>query len=282
MTERTIDDVVTIDKDGHIATVWFDRPDARNAFGPEFWFGLPDVIATLNEEDDVRVIVIAARGTAFTAGLDLKAFGPALVTGGLDPAAEPPASPVAGRMGSYQLIKKMQRTFTALAESPKPIIAAVNGYCIGAGVELITACDIRYASEDAVFSVRETRLAMVADTGTMQRLPLIVEPGRAREIIFTGRDFDAAEALEIGLVSRVLPNHDAVVKHAMETARQIAANSPLAVQGAKHVLGKADGLTVEEQLDYIAVWNAAFINSSDLTEAISAYVEKRPPEFRGH
>jgi len=282
VSERTIEDVVTVERDGSVAVVWLDRPDARNAMAPEFWLGFPGVIDVLDTNDEVRVIVVASKADdAFTVGLDLKAFGPALMSGSLDPNVTPP-SPVAARKSTYSLIKKMQQAFSALADSPKPVIAAVNGWCIGAGIELITACDIRYAAEDAVFSVREAKLAIVADTGTLQRLPRIVEPGRAAELIYTGRDFDAAEALEIGLVSRVLTSHDAVVEAAVDTAQQIAANSPLAVQGAKHILRKGDTLSIEEQLDHVALWGAAFVNSADLKEAITAFMEKRPPEFTGN
>lgn len=272
---------VSVERDGRVALVWLDREDERNAMAPAFWTEFPAIIAVLSADADVRVIVIAARGPAFTVGLDLKAFGPALLAGGLDPEEEP-SSPVAARLAGYETIRAMQRTFSSLAESAKPVIAAVHGFCLGAGIDLITACDIRYAAADSVFSIRETKLAMVADVGTLQRLPAIVDPGRAAEVVYTGRDFGAAEALEMRLVSRVLPDREAVVKHALDVAADIAANSPLAVQGAKHVMSRADGMTVEQQLDYVALWNAAFLNSSDLTEAIASFVERRPPEFTGH
>ncbi len=175
----------------------------------------------------------------------------------------------------------MQRTFSSLAECPKPVIAAIHGYCIGAGVDLITACDIRYAAADAIFSIRETRLAMVADVGTLQRLPRIIDPGSVAELAYTGRDFDAGEASSLGLVTRLLPDADAVLAAAIETAEAIAANSPLAVQGTKTVLRAGDGRTVDEALDYVALWNAAFLHSNDLGEAMASFVAKRDPEFEG-
>jgi enoyl-CoA hydratase len=161
------------------------------------------------------------------------------------------------------------------------VIAAVHGYCIGAGVDLITACDIRYAAVDTIFSVRETRLAMVADVGTLQRLPKIIDPGSVAELAYTGRDFDAREAASLGLITRLLPDADAVVAAALQTAEAIAANSPLAVQGTKAVLRAGDGRTIDEALDYVALWNAAFLHSNDLGEAMASFVEKRNPKFEG-
>ncbi len=273
-------EVITAEQQGHVATVWLDRPDKLNAMAPDFWVDFPAIIGALSDIDDVRVIVIAARGRAFTVGLDLAAFGPAMANGGL-PGTTGGGSEVANRIGLYRQIKRMQETFTSLAACTKPVIAAVHGYCIGAGVDLITACDIRLCSADAVFSVRETKIAMVADVGTMQRLPKIIDPGAVAELVYTGKDFGADEAKEIGLVRRVLPDHESVYKDAMALAEEIAANSPLAVQGSKAILRNADGRTIAEQLDYVALWNAAFLTSNDLGEAMQAFLAKRPPDFTG-
>jgi len=275
-------DVVAVEFDGHVATVWLDRPKARNALAPEFWLEFPAIIDALGRDPGTRAIVVAAKGPAFTVGIDLKEFGPILMSGGVDPAdPHQPTSDVARRIAMYERVKLMQRTFTSIAASPKPVIAAVHGYCIGAGVDLITACDIRYAAADATFSVRETKIAMVADVGTLQRLPRIVDPGRVAEIVYTGRDFDAAEALDMGLITRVAPDADAVIASAQDLAHEISANSPLAVQGSKAVLNAGDGRTVDEHLDYVALWNAAFIQSKDFTEAAMAFLQKRPPQFTG-
>jgi enoyl-CoA hydratase len=161
------------------------------------------------------------------------------------------------------------------------VIAAVHGHCIGAGIDLITACDIRYSSADAIFSVRETKIAMVADVGTIQRLPQIIDPGRVAEVVYTGKDFAADEARDMGLVSRVFADADATYDAALDIAGDIAANSPLAVQGAKAVLSAGEGRSVEENLDYIALWNTAFLHSNDFVEATMAFLEKRPPDFTG-
>jgi enoyl-CoA hydratase len=175
----------------------------------------------------------------------------------------------------------MQAAITSVADCPKPVIAAVHGYCIGGGVDLITACDIRVASADAIFSVRETRIAIVADLGTLQRLPGVISRGHVAELAYTGKDIDADRAAAIGLVNHVLPDTDATHKAARELAAQIAANSPLAVQGTKAVLRAGDSLTVQQGLDYVGVWNSAFLKSDDLTEAVTAFLEKRPANYRG-
>ena len=277
-------DVITVEVHDHIATVWLDRPEQRNAFGPDFWVDLPPIMEALGVDPDVRVVVIAARGDAFTVGIDLKAFGPAFMAGGAalpDDDASEPTSDVARRMALRTSIKTLQHTFSSIADCPKPVIAAIHGYCIGAGLNLVTACDIRYASGDVVFSSRETKIAIVADVGTMQRLPRIIDPGNVAELVYTGRDITADEALTMGLVTHVSADAEAVQAHAQEIAAQIAANSPLAVQGSKAVLKATEDLSVEDGLDYVALWNSSFVTSNDLMEAISAFVQKRPPEFTG-
>jgi len=190
-------------------------------------------------------------------------------------------SEAARRKAALRGIKRLQASVTAVAACPKPVIAAVHGYCIGGGIDLICACDIRLASADAVFSVRETKIAIVADLGTLQRLPGIVTKGHVAELAYTGKDIPAERASEIGLVNQVLPDADACHKAAHEMANEIAANSPLAVQGTKAVLKASEGRSVEEGLDYVGVWNAAFLTSDDLTEAFTAFLQKRPPKFTG-
>ena len=264
-------DVITIEKDGHIATVWLDRPDKLNAMNLPMWDDLPRAMDAVGSDPDTRVVIIAGRGRAFTAGIDLQAL--AMVGTGQEGNSE-----VAKRRALYHQIKKMQHTMTSVADCPKPLIAAVHGYCIGAGVDLITACDIRLASPDATFSVRETRIGMVADVGTMQRLPKVIAPGHVAELAYTGKDISAERARDIGLVNDVFDN---VQQAALDLATEIAANSPLAVQGAKAVLKAGKNRSIEEALDYMAVWNAAFLQSNDLQEAMVANLEKRPPEFKG-
>jgi enoyl-CoA hydratase len=266
--------VLSVDRRDHVATLWLDSPERRNAMGPAFWEELPLRMRELSDDPEVRAVVIAARGPHFTVGLDLKAFGNFGGVGG-------DGSPAARHQVALRAVKRMQASITAVADCPKPVIAAVHGYCIGGGIDLITACDVRLASPDAVFSVRETRIAIVADVGTLQRLPGIVGRGHVAELCFTGKDISAARAKEIGLVNDVATDAAGAQAAARAMAEEIAANSPLAVQGTKAVLRACEGRSVADGLDYVAVWNAGAIQSKDLMEAMTAFLEKRPPRFTG-
>ena len=273
----TASEVFSVTRDGHVATLWLDSPERRNAMGPAFWNDLPVLMNELADDDDVWVVVIAAKGQAFTVGLDLKTMGGAVAGGG----GGSRRSDAYQRTRMLKDLKRMQGSLNAVADCPKPVIAAVHGYCIGGGIDLICACDIRVASADTVFSVRETKIAIVADLGTLQRLPGIVGRGHVAELALTGKDIDAERAAAIGLVNHVAPDADSAYKAASELAAEIAANSPLVVQGVKAVLRAGEGRSVAEGLDYVGVWNAAFIRSNDIVEAMAAFVEKRPPKFTG-
>lgn len=263
--------------DDGVATLWLDRPDKLNAMGRTFWDGLPGIMDDLGKDNSIRVVVLAGRGRAFSVGLDLMEYGAELTAG-----SGAHKSEADKRRKLLAMIKSMQASITSVADCPKPVIAAVHGYCLGGGIDLITACDIRLAAADAIFSVRETRLAIVADVGTLQRLPRIIAPGRVADLVYSGRDIDAAEALEYGLVEHVYPDAETLWKEAATLAGLIAANSPLAVQGSKAVLRAGADRSITESLDFVAVWNAAFFESGDLFEGIQAAVEKRPPRFEGH
>jgi enoyl-CoA hydratase len=255
-------EVLTLERDGHVATLWLDSPERRNAMGPALWADLPVMMEDVSDDDDVRSVV--------------KTMGAAVAGDGSGAQSE-----AARRKAALRGIKRLQGSINAVADCPKPVIAAVHGWCIGGGIDLISACDIRVASADAVFSVRETKIAIVADLGTLQRLPGVVSRGHVAELAYTGKDISADRAGEIGLVNQVLPDADACHKAAHELATEIASNSPLAVQGTKAVLRASEGRTVAEGLDYVGVWNAAFLASNDLTEAFTAFLEKRPPKFTG-
>ncbi len=284
MTAPTIEtfasEVLAIEVDGHVATLWLDRPEKRNALGPAFWDDLPEAMAAIGGDPSVRAVVIAARGPHFSVGLDLVAMS-GLMGGGMD--GDGPRPSVAARAWrSRAEIVRLQESVTSVADCTVPVIAAVHGWCIGGGVDLIAACDIRLASADAQFSVRETRIAIVADLGSLQRLPGIIGRGHVAELAYTGKDITAARAEVIGLVNHVCPDADAVVADARAMAAEIAANSPLAVQGTKAVLVAGEDRTVAEGLDYVATWNAAFLASDDLAEAMTAFLEKRPATFTGN
>lgn len=265
--------------EGSVATIWLDRPDARNAMGRAFFAELPGVVAEVSGDPEVRAIVLAARGPHFCAGLDLKEMAWLLATqtaGGTSG-----RSRAARAAALRRSIVELQSAIGAVAACPKPVVAAVHGSCIGGGMDLVTACDIRLASEDAVFSVRETKMAIVADLGTLQRLPRIVGGGHATELALTGRDITARRAKEIGLVTDVLGERDALVAAARQLAHEIASLAPLAVEGTKAVLGANDGRTVAQGLEFVATWNAAMAGSDDVAEAVRAFVERRAPRFGG-
>lgn len=265
-------DHLTLDVRDGLGWLWLDRPEKRNALSADMWADIPAAVAELGEDDRVRALVVAGKGPAFTVGIDLAMLM----------ALQPEGSSAAeSNRLLYLEIKRLQNTMSAFADCPKPVIAAVHGYCLGAGIDLITACDIRLAATDAVFSVRETRLGIVADVGTLQRLPRTIAPGLAAELVLTGRDVDAAEAARIGLVNRVYRDHDALMEAAQALGEEIAANSPLAVEGSKAVMAAGADMSLDRALDHVALWNSAFLRSNDLTEAFSAHVEKRPPRFTG-
>lgn len=278
--ESFTSEVFTLEVDGHVATLWLDRPEKRNAMGPAFWDDLPEAMAAIGGDPSVRAVVIAARGPHFSVGLDLVSMAG---IGGAPDAPDGPRPSIAARASRARAeIARLQASVTAVADCPVPVIAAVHGWCIGGGVDLIAACDIRLASAEAQFSVRETKVAIVADVGSLQRLPAIIGKGHVAELAFTGKDITAARAEAIGLVNHVSADADAVLADARAMAAEIAANSPLAVQGTKAVLAACEDRSVAEGLDYVATWNAAFLASDDLAEAMAAFMEKRPATFTGN
>jgi enoyl-CoA hydratase len=266
---------VTVEVDGHVAQVTLIGPGKGNAMGPAFWAELPGVFESLDADPRVRAIVLTGSGKHFSYGLDLAAMGGSLASVLADGATAKP------RAEFHALIRRMQQTITAVADCRTPVIASVHGWCIGGGVDLISAVDIRYASADAKFSVREVKVAMVADVGSLARLPLILNDGHLRELALTGRDIDAARAEKIGLVNDVFDDADASLAAAHATAREIAANPPLVVNGIKDVLDEQRTAAVSASLRYVAAWNSAFLPSKDLSEGIQAMFAKRPPEFTG-
>jgi enoyl-CoA hydratase len=269
-------DVLALEVNNHVATLWLDREEARNAMGSALWRDLPLAAAALTEDPAVRVVIIAAKGPHFTVGLDLKEFGGGFAGSG------PSGSRASSNATTYKAVRAMQDSVTSIAKLPMPVIAAVHGYCIGGGIDLISACDIRLCASDAKFSVRETKVAIVADLGTLQRLPKLVSAGHVAELAFTGKDIDATRARDIGLVNSVHgQSAEDVLDAANELANEIAANSPLAVQGTKAVLAANDGRTVDEGLEFVARWNTMYLQSNDLREAMTAFMEKRPPVFSG-
>jgi enoyl-CoA hydratase len=266
---------VTVDISDYVAQVTLIGPGKGNAMGPAFWAELPVVFAELDSDPDVRAIVLTGSGRNFSYGLDLIAMGDTLSPMLADGALAKP------RAEFHARLKTMQQSITAVADCRTPTVASVHGWCIGGGVDLISAVDVRYASADAKFSVREVKLAIVADVGSLARLPLILSDGHLRELALTGKDIDAARAEKIGLVNGVYDDAEASLAAAHATAAEIAANPPLVVNGVKDVLDQQRVARVSESLRYVAAWNAAFLPSKDLAEGLKATFEKRPPTFTG-
>ena len=266
----TTDPYFRLDITGHIARLTLNRPDQRNAMDLRFFDTLKAHFEALDADPKVRVVVLDAEGKSFTAGLDLAAAGGLLSNPGAD-----------GREALRLKVLELQAALDAVEACRKPVIAAAHSHCIGAGVDLLCACDIRLASEDAVFSIRETRMAIIADLGTLQRLPHIIGQGWFRELALTGRDFKAQEALQMGFVTRVLPDREALLEEALNLAAEIAALPPLTVQGVKDVANFSRDYGTVAGRQYVAQKNAAAIISEDIVEAVGAFMEKRQPNFKG-
>lgn len=259
-----------IEKKSNIAYLVLNKPDKRNAMGHDFFTLLVEIFDEFNMDPEVRVVVIKAEGKSFTAGIDLMQLGSLMGDGGAD-----------SRENLRKMILQGQESMNSIERCTKPVIAAVHSHCIGGGVDLLSACDIRLASRDAVFSVRETRIGVIADVGTLQRLPHIIGHGWFRELALSGRDFSADEALQMGFITRICETRDDLYVEADYLASQIADNAPLTVQGTKDVILYSRDNGIRSGLQYVAQKNAAALKSEDLLEALSAFMEKRKPVFKG-
>lgn len=266
---------LSITHDDGVATVRLERPDAANALDRTLWRELRDTFRTLDAEPGVRVVVLAAAGKHFCAGIDLSMLAE------LQGMAPPGTDPGRAREGLRRLILDLQDVLTTVERCRVPVLAAIQGACVGAGLDLAVACDLRYATPRTRFSLKEVDMGLAADVGVLQRLPRIVGEGRAREMAYTGRDVRGAEAATTGLVNACLPEDDAdgLLAHVTEVARALAAKSPLALRGTKHAITYARDHTVADGLDQIATWNASALISDDLTEAVTAFSEGRAPRY---
>jgi len=259
-----------VDIADRVAHVRLSRPDELNTMTPEFWWELPEIVTSISDEASARVLVISSTGKHFSAGMDLSVFAALGAQGG---------EPGRAHARTRSHVRVLQWTFTALEKARVPVLAAVQGGAIGGAVDLVTACDLRYASADAFFCVQEVNLGMTADVGTLQRLGRLVGDGFAREMAYTGRRVPAARAYEAGLVQQVYADHDALVTGVLETAREIAAKSPLAIWGTKVAMNYARDHPVDDALEQVATWQAGMFQPADLTEAMTARAERREPRF---
>ncbi len=248
-------------------------PARGNAMGPDFWRELPLAVATLDANPSVRAVIVRGSGTHFSYGLDLPAMaaelGPILADG------------AAGRSKIVRLAQRMHAGFEALASSRLPVVAAVDGWCIGAGIEMIAACDLRLASASAQFALREVKVGMLPDLGGIQRLPHLIGESWARQLALTGADIDAATALRIGLVTAIHPEGESLVHAARALAAQIAANPPLVVAAIKQVMNARWSGAVAHGNREAATLNGMLMQSDDFAEAMQAFMHKRPPIFHG-
>lgn len=260
----------------HIALISLNNPQKANALNRDFWQNFPLEIQKLDENPEVRVIILAGEGKNFCAGIDLDMLGDLQkIIQGENKNSEQ------GRIREKlrRWILDLQRIPSVLAGCRKPVIAQIQGACIGAGVDIITACDMRYCSKDAYFSVKEIDLGIVADVGTLQRLPKIVPEGIAREWAFTGKKFGADIAMKYNLVNEVFENVEEMQKQVLELAQTIAQKSPLTIRGTKEVLNYAQDHSIIDGLNYVATWNAGMLPSLDLMESAMAMMQKRTPKY---
>jgi enoyl-CoA hydratase len=254
-----------------VAHIRLNRPDELNSMVREFWSELPEIVRGISDSASARVIVLSSTGKHFCAGMDLGVFAEA---------PHPDAEPGRRQAHTRSLVLLLQQTASCLEKARVPVLAAVQGGCIGGGVDLVTAADCRYATRDAFFVVQEISVGMTADIGTLQRLGRVVPEGVARELAFTGRRMTAQRAFEVGLVQAVYDDHEALVKGALETAREVAAKSPLALWGTKVAMNYARDHGVDQGLEQIATWQAGMFQQADLLESFMATGEGRNPAYQ--
>lgn len=256
-----------------VFTLYLNRPFNSNALSRQFFTEFPNALSSLDHNPNVAVIILSGKGKHFCSGIDLKALA------SISADFQTPSD--RGRAGekSRREIKFMQEAITAIEKCRKPVIAAVQGACIGGGVDIITACDIRFCTEDAFFSVKEVDLAITADLGSLQRLPAIVGYGNAMELSLTARTFSGKEAKALGLVSKAFGSKADMDEGVRAVAEGIAAKSPLAVIGTKAVLVTSRDMSLNQGLDFVATWNSAMLLSDDLKEVAAARLQKRKPSF---
>jgi len=254
-----------------IAQVVINRPEKINAMDAAFWSEIIEIFNWIDATDEVRVVVLSGAGEHFSSGIDLQLLAQVGSQLGSD----------IGR-NAEQLRRKilsLQASFNAVDSCRKPVIAAIQGYCLGGAIDLISACDMRYSTTNAKFSIKEIDMGMAADVGTLQRLPRIIGDGMMRELAFTGRTIEGEEARAIGLVNRTYADQAALMDAVLELARGIASKSPLAIRGTKEMIRYMRDHRVDDGLEYIATWNAAMLQSADIKVAIAAHMSKQKPDF---
>jgi enoyl-CoA hydratase len=258
----------------HIAYVKINRPEKANALDQTAWNEIETLFNALDENDEVRVIVIeGGESKHFCAGIDLSLL--------MSVSQNNITCEARRREKIRKDLLKLQTPINAIENCSKPVLAAIHGGCIGGGIDLVVACDMRYCTDDAYFTIKEIDMGMVADLGTLQRLPKLIGEGMVREMAYTGRNVAGKEAEKIGIVNRSFMDKETMLNEVMKIAETIAAKSPVSVRGTKHILLHTRDHSVADGLNYIATWNAAMLLSNDLQEAFTAKMEKREAKFEG-
>jgi len=263
-------DCFTLTLEDHVAHLVLSRPEMLNTMHPKFWRELDDVLASLHREGAARALVISSTGKHFSAGMALETFGGDIAMDDSTPE---------GRAAVFDLLTEMQATFTRLETLRIPVIVAIQGGCIGGAVDMVTACCIRYATADAFFCIQEINIGMVADVGTLQRLPKLVPLGVVKELAYTGRRLPAQKALGYGLVNEVFNTQDAMVAAALKCAAEIAAKPPVAIWGTKQVIHFARDHSVDDALKQMGWVQGAIWSNAHVRESVTAMKEKRAAIF---
>ena len=266
--------VEVIDKVGLVTMI---RPGKANSMIPSFWTELPAIVDELSNAGNVRAMVLAAEGKNFCSGMDLEVFGSNDTVGGSGATTKGHRSRRNERFRSTAL--KLQDTFTAMERARMPVLSAIQGACVGGGIDMVSATDMRYTTENAWFSIHEINIGMTADVGTLQRMPKLVPEGIVRELAYTGRRWTAQEAKAAGFVNEVYPDHETLLDAVMNVAGEIASKSPMAVWGTKQTMHYTRDHSVADGLEFIANWNAGMFDTDDMAEAFTASIEKRSAEF---
>ena len=269
MSKYTCFDVTVKD---HVAHVVMNRPDEFNSMTRLFWKELPEIIKELDKNAAARVILLKGEGKHFNAGMDLANFAPVKKDG-------VKKDPARMRETFYHEVLELQDTFTALEECRMPTIASIQGACVGGGIDMVAACDIRYCSSDAFFKIAEVDIGLAADVGTLQRLPTLIPIGVVRELAYTGRKFLPDEARELGFINKVFDSLEDLEQGSLALAQEIASKSPLITRVIKKQINYARDHSVKESLDYHAAWNSSLISGQDMEAAMKAFMEKSQANY---
>jgi enoyl-CoA hydratase len=264
-------ETLSVDISNGVAHMALNRPKALNTMTRTFWREMREAAETLDNNPDVRAVVLSSTGKHFTAGMDLSVFDSLLPTSDADGATK--------REQLRRTVLEFQESFSPLERLKVPVLAAIQGGCIGGGVDMIAATDMRYCTKDAFFCIMEIEIGMTADVGTLQRLPHLIPAGLMRELAYTGRRLMADEANDVGLVNKVYDTQEDMIAGVLAIAADIARKAPLAITGTKEMLNYTRDHTVDDSLRYMATWQAGMLSAADMMEAMTARQQKREAEF---